>query len=150
MDFINKKGGVKVKVSAANGSAQGIQFQNLSKWDPYENTMRRQIANLEAKMKMIDSDKEMPIEQRINAKKQIEQEMRRLQNELQQYQLQKRQKEAAVLREAAEQGTGSSHQPKERAKTNTSLDEAETGVMLSLTNTKEQIAEEKKISRKRH
>lgn len=134
-----------MKVSGIHGSAQGITFRNQPKQDNYEKNIQKQIAKLQEKMQNIGNDKEMPIEQKMNAKKEIQERIQDLHNELQQYQMQKRQKEAAKRQEAEKQAAMNNHQPGRFAETKVGISEAETGVIISLSSTKEQIAGMKKI-----
>lgn len=134
-----------MKVSGIHGSAQGITFRNQPKQDNYEKNIQKQIAKLQEKMQNIGNDKEMPIEQKMNAKKEIQERIQDLHNELHQYQMQKRQKEAAKRQEAEKQAAMNNHQPGRSAETKVGISEAETGVIISLSSTKEQIAGMKKI-----
>lgn len=134
-----------MKVSGINGSAQGITFRNQSKQDNYEKNIQKQIAALQEKMRNIGNDNEMPIEQKMNAKKEIQEQIQDLHSELQQYQMQKRQKEAAERQEAEKQAAMSSIQSGQSAETKAGISEAETGVIISLSSAKEQIAGMKKI-----
>lgn len=134
-----------MKVSGINGPAQSITLRNQSKQDNYEKNIQKQIATLQEKMRNIENDKEVPIERKINAKKEIQEQIQELQSELQQYQMQKRQKEAAERQEAVKQASMNNYQTGQSAETKAGISQAETGVIISLSSTKEQIAGMKKI-----
>lgn len=128
-----------MNVGSVNASGQSIMFTSQSKQDNYEKDIEKQIATLQEKMKNINNDKEMSMEEKINEKKKLQEQIQALNNELRQYQAQKRQKEAAERQEAVKRAAENNIQPKQKEKTQTGLGEMETGVILSLSTTKEQM-----------
>lgn len=134
-----------MNVGSVNASGQSIMFTSQSKQDNYEKDIEKQIATLQEKMKNINNDKEMSMEEKINEKKKLQEQIQALNNELRQYQAQKRQKEAAERQEAVKRAAENNTQPKQKEKTQTGLGEMETGVILSLSTTKEQMEGIKKL-----
>lgn len=134
-----------MNVGSVNASGQSIMFMSQSKQDNYEKDIEKQIATLQEKMKNINNDKEMSMEEKINEKKKLQEQIQALNNELRQYQAQKRQKEAAERQEAVKRAAENNTQPKQKEKTQTGLGEMETGVILSLSTTKEQMEGIKKL-----
>lgn len=134
-----------MNVGSVNASGQSIMFTSQSKQDNYEKDIEKQIATLQEKMKNINNDKEMSMEEKINEKKKLQEQIQALNNELRQYQAQKRQKEAAERQEAVKRAAENNIQPKQKEKTQTGLGEMETGVILSLSTTKEQMEGIKKL-----
>lgn len=134
-----------MNVGSMNASGQSIMFTSQSKQDNYEKDIEKQIATLQEKMKNINNEKEMSMEEKINEKKKLQEQIQALNNELRQYQAQKRQKEAAERQEAVKRAAENNTQPKQKEKTQTGLGEMETGVILSLSTTKEQMEGIKKL-----
>lgn len=134
-----------MNVGSVNASGQSIMFTSQSKQDNYEKDIEKQIVTLQEKMKNINNEKEMSMEEKINEKKKLQEQIQALNNELRQYQAQKRQKEAAERQEAVKRAAENNTQPKQKEKTQTGLGEMETGVILSLSTTKEQMEGIKKL-----
>lgn len=134
-----------MNVGSVNASGQSIMFTSQSKQDNYEKDIEKQIATLQEKMKNINNDKEMSMEEKINEKKKLQEQIQDLNNELRQYQAQKRQKEATERQEAVKLAAENNTQAKQKEKIQTGLGEMETGVILSLSTTKEQMEGIKKL-----
>lgn len=134
-----------MNVGSVNVSGQSIMFTSQSKQDNYEKDIEKQIATLQEKMKNINNDKEMSMEEKINEKKKLQEQIQDLNNELRQYQAQKRQKEATERQEAVKLAAENNTQAKQKEKIQTGLGEMETGVILSLSTTKEQMEGIKKL-----
>lgn len=107
--------------------------------DSYENNIRKQITDLQDKMKIISSDEDMSSEQKRKERQEAQEEIQNLNSELRQYQIQKQQEEEAKRKEAAKQAMEDANSDT-MAQSPTGLSGKEAGVMITLSNTKEQIA----------
>lgn len=139
--------------------SSGMKAVNQSNQDSYEKNIQKQIANLQEKMKNITNDREKSGEQKMDEKKAIQEEIQSLNSELKQHQIQKRQEEAARRQEAARYTVdnhnidnhnivNSSSQDvnaKQEEEQKAGLSETETGVILSISHTKEQISYMRKV-----
>lgn len=134
-----------MNVTGVNGQLQGILPMNSKGQDRYEMSIQKQIVVLQEKMKNIGSDKEKPIEQKMSEKQEIQEQIQNLNKELRQYQIQKRQEEVAKRQEAAQKVAERDRMNQKMEKNQYGLSEAETGVIISLSTTKEQITGMKKL-----
>lgn len=125
-----------MSVANVNGSAKGNTLMSQSKQDNYEKKIQNQIANLQEKMKNINNNQKMSAEQKSNERKKIQEQIQDLNSKLRQYQVQKKQKEAAEQTDESDSKIGNQI---------TGVSEADSGVIISLSSTKEQIAGMKKI-----
>lgn len=125
-----------MSVANVNGSEKSNTLVNQSKQDNYEKSIQNQIANLQGKMKNISNNQKMSTEQKSNEKKKIQEQIQDLNSKLRQYQVQKKQKEAAE--QTDEDDIENDNQI-------TGVSEVDSGVIISLSSTKEQIAGMKKI-----
>lgn len=141
--------------------SSGIRPVSQSSQDSYEKNIQKQIANLQEKMKNIANDREKSGEQKMDEKKAIQEEIQSLNSELKQYQIQKRQEEEAKRQEAVrrtveandsrDNGTASSNynsldvNAKQEEEQRTGLSETETGVILSISHTREQVTYMQKV-----
>lgn len=138
----------------------GVTPANQSYQDNREKNLQKQIANLQEKVKNITYDKEMSAEEKSDEKKKLQEKMQSLNSELKQYQVQKQQEEDAKRQEesmkTAENASptpgsvssnGDDGKPKtdETDKKDSDNDNARSGVILSISNTKDQIAGMRKI-----
>lgn len=128
-----------MSIAGINKVSQGHIPVKQSAQDNYENNLRKQITNLQDKMKTISSDEDMSSEQKRKERQKAQEEIQNLNSELRQYQIQKQQEEDAKRKEETRQAM-------EEADTDTAaqnpagLSGKEAGVMITLSNTKEQIA----------
>lgn len=129
-----------MSVAGVNGPAQSNKLVGHAKQDSYEKNIQKQIEKLQEKMKNISNDKEKPFEQKVNEKKEIQEQIQSLNSELRQYQVQKRQREAAQKQEAANEPFGNNIRTKQEEKSNTGVSEAVNGVLITLSSEKEQIS----------
>lgn len=129
-----------MSVAGVNGPSQGNKLVGQAKQDSYEKNIQKQIEKLQEKMKNISSDKEKPFEQKVNEKKEIQEQIQSLNSELRQYQVQKRQREAAQKQEAANEPFGNNIRTKQEEKSNTGVSKAVNGVLITLSSAKEQIS----------
>lgn len=145
----------------------GVTPANQSYQDNREKTLQKQIANLQEKVKSITYDKEMSAEEKSDEKKKLQEKMQSLNSELKQYQIQKQQEDARrqtgqhaaqqeKSRKAAEDasptyGSVSNSDDDRKPKTDETdekspdHDNARSGVILSISNTKDQLAGMHKI-----
>lgn len=119
--------------------------------DRYENDIRKQITQLEDKMNNISNDEEKTTEQKTKEKQAAQEQIQNLNNELRKYEMKKRQKEAEEKQEAVKQAleeANASRNPDPatstgKAETDISvagLADHESGVMITLSTTQEQLA----------
>ena len=138
----------------------GVTPANQSYQDNREKTLQKQIANLQEKVKSITYDKEMSAEEKSDEKKKLQEKMQSLNSELKQYQIQKQQEEDAKRQEASRKtaedvspnsGSVSNSDDDGKPKTDetdeksSDYDNARSGVILSISNTKDQLAGMHKI-----
>lgn len=129
-----------MSVAGVNGPAQSNKLVGQMKQDSYEKNIQKQIEKLQERMKNISNDKEKPFEQKVNEKKEIQEQIQSLNSELRQYQIQKRQRETAQRQEAANESTGNKIHTKQEEKSKTGISEAVNGVLITLSSAKEQIS----------
>ena len=135
-----------MKINGINGvNTQVGQMGMNQKQDAYEKNIQRQIASLQEEMETLSADKKKTADQKKNEKQEIQDQIQTLKVQLQQYQIQKRQREAAERQEAAKRAAEQTAPSRQAGKEGIGLNEAEMGVILSLSGTKEQIAGMKKI-----
>lgn len=107
--------------------------------DSYETNIKKQIHTLEEKMKAISNDDEKPAEQKTKEKQAAQEQLQNLNQELREYQIRKQQEEAAKKQEAIKEALSDASQP--QADTlSAGLDASETGVMVTLSSTHEQLS----------
>lgn len=129
-------------VSIAPGGNTGI---GPSQQDSFEINIRKQITQLEEKMKDISEDEEKTAEQKTKERQAAQEQLQNLNNELRQHRLQKQQEEAAKKQAAAKQAMEDAEPAPAPAGTAAEpapvvFGDKETGVMISLSATKEQLA----------
>lgn len=132
-------------VTSVDGSGKSNIYAGQLKQDSYEKNIQKQIDKLQERMQNINNDKEKSIEQKMNEKKEIQKQIQSLNSELRQYQVQKRQREAVKRQEAAQRAAGNNNHTKQDEKSKAGISEAVNGVMVTLSNTKEQISGMKKV-----
>lgn len=146
----------------------GVTPANQSYQDNREKNLQKQIANLEEKVKNITYDKEMSAEEKSDEKKKLQEKMQSLNSELKQYQVQKQQEEDAkqqavqhaarleASRKTAENvssnsdpvsnsGDDDKRKTDETDEKSSDRGNASSGVILSISNTKDQLAGMHKI-----
>lgn len=133
-----------MKIASVSSSSQSISSVNQKTQDNFEKDIRQQITRLQDKMKSLDSDKEMTAEQKLKEKQSIQEQIKDLNSELKQHQLEKQQEEDAKKQEEAKKAAESNTESTER-EIKTGLGNAEAGVMISLSATDEQIDSIRKI-----
>lgn len=131
-----------MNVAGINTSSQSNTPVQQPTQDSYETDIRKQISNLQEKMKNISNDKEMSSEQKVKERQAVQEEIQNLNSELRQYQIQKRQEEAQKrqeeLKQAAENAEIKSENQKE-IQNQTGFGDKETGVIISISTSKEQM-----------
>lgn len=127
-----------MNINNIGSQTQGIWSMRQNQ-DNYEKNIQRQITSLEEKMESLSTDKVKTTEQKKIEKQEIQDQIQTLKSQLQQYRIQKQHIEEA--NQAAEQ-TASLNKAEKKG---IGLSDAEMGVILSLSGTKEQIAGMKKI-----
>lgn len=160
-----------MNISRINISSQDKVSSKQPALDSHENSLRKQITNLQEKMKTISNDREMSDEQKTKEKQAAQEQLQSLNSELRRYQQQKRQEEAAKKQEEAKQAIGNANPKAEESDTGketvdagntvkagnsenaedkkepdkTVLGSQESGVLITLSSAKEQIADMGKI-----
>lgn len=128
-----------------NSSYNKPDMKKLS-LDSYETNIRKQITQLQDKVNNISSDEEKTTEQKSKEKQAAQEEIQYLNNELRQYQTQKRQEEAEKKQEAVKKALEEANADMNtKGETEPVLNtpvpgHMESGVMISLSATKDQIA----------
>ncbi len=85
-----------MNIAGINTSSQSNTPVQQPAQDNYETDIRKQISNLQEKMKNISNNKEMSSEQKVKERQAVQEEIQNLNSELRQYQIQKRQEEGIV------------------------------------------------------
>lgn len=146
-----------MSITSVNQTSSGIAPANQSEQDSYEKNIQKQITKLRQEIKDIAYDREKSSEEKTSEKKTLQERIQNLNSELKKHQLQKKAEEAAKKRESAAQSRESSAQVEEREqgkeeRTNISAEEIkpgisapEAGVIISISNTKEQVLCMKKV-----
>lgn len=168
-----------MNISGINVSSQNNVSSKQAAPDSHESSLRKKISNLQEELRTISNDQEMTEEQKTRKEHAAKEKMQGLNSELRQYQIQKRQEEAAKKQESVKQALKkASPKPEddksvqtkeneetaktgnnktEKADSNTSntendkkqapalLGSQEAGVLVTLSSTKEQIADMRRI-----
>lgn len=139
---------IKMKISGNKPSPQSSAPSKQPSLDNHENELRKQITDLQEEKKNISSDKEKTSEEKKKEKQAVQEEIQTLNRELRQYQIQKRQEEAARKQEALKEASKDAQEKdadKERTPEATVFGNEESGVLISLSATKEQVSGMKRI-----
>ena len=142
------RGGEKMNISAVKPSSQNNITSKRSSLDNHESELRRQITDLQEKKKTISNDKEKTSEEKKKEKQAVQEEIQTLSSELRQYQIQKRQEEAARKQESLKEAANDSDEKdtdKENTPPATVFGNKESGVLISLSATKDQIMNMRRI-----
>lgn len=137
-----------MKISGSTPSSQDNVSSKQPSLDNHESELRKRITDLQEEKKNISSDKEKTSEEKEKEKQAVQEEIQTLSSELRQYQIQKRQEEAAKKQEAlkeAARDAGDKDADKEQASKATLFGNEESGVLISLSATKEQISGMKRV-----
>jgi len=136
-----------MNVAGISASPQGNMSAQAAQ-DTYETDIRKQISDLQEKMKNISNDKEMSSEQKVKERQAVQEEIQNLNSELRQYQIQKRQEEAEKrqeeLKQAAENADMKAENPQE-IQNQKGFGDKETGVIISISTSKEQMEDMQRI-----
>lgn len=132
-------------IKGINIASQNHLNIKQSQQDSYEINIKKQISQLQEKMKDISEDEEKTAEQKTKEKQAAQEQLQNLNNELKQHQLQKRQEEEAKKQEAIKQAmeeanAAPSQGDAENGPPPAVLGSKESGVMISLSATNDQIA----------
>lgn len=123
-------------------SVQGGISVKKSSHDSYETNIKKQIQTLEEKLEAISNDEEKPAEQKAKEKQAAQEQLQNLNQELKEYQIRKQQEEAEKRKEAIKdsaESPESADTPVQEENT-TGLDSSQTGVMITLSSTQQQLA----------
>ena len=125
------------------GSINGVNLQMAAfgmgqTADPYSRNIQNQIANAQKQLQEISSNTELSMEEKKNKKQEISQEISNLNIQLRQHQME--------TRKQTQQKKGNSFDDMLGESQNTgAAGSADMGVLISLSATKEQIADMKKV-----
>lgn len=142
------QGGIKMKLTGINLSSQNNVSSKKSSLDNHENELRKQITDLQEKKKNISNDKDKTSEEKKQEKQAVQEEIQTLSSELRQYQIQKRQEEAAKKQEEMKEAAKDAREKdadKEQNPGATVFGNEESGVLISLSTTKGQLANMKRV-----
>lgn len=92
-----------MNISGINSSSQNNASSKQPALDSHESSLRKQISDLQEELRTISNDQEMSDDQKTRKKQAAREQVQDLNSELRQYQIQKRQEEAAKKQEAAKQ-----------------------------------------------
>lgn len=124
---------------AGISSSRGSINVKKSSHDSYEISIKKQINELEEKMKAISDDEEKPAQQKAKEKQAAQEQLQNLNQELREYQVRKQQEEAAKRQEAIKESLADTEDTA-RETTPQASDGRETGVMITLSSAHEQLA----------
>ena len=133
-----------MNINSISSQTQGIWSLRQNQ-DHYEENIQRQITSLEEKMESLSMDKVKTTEQKKIEKQEIQDQIQTLKSQLQQYRIQKQHREEAKRQAEANRTAEQNASSNKVEKKGLGLSDAEMGVILSLSGTKEQIAGMKKI-----
>lgn len=129
-----------MNITSISGTMEGPKLPvNPLKKDDYVSNLQKQISNIQEQVHKLSEDQELSVEQKMNKKKELEEQLKNLNSQLHQYQLQKKRQENEKSKEAAQEPE------KDPKGSNAGLDVKEVGVILSIATSKEQIMSMKKI-----
>ena len=77
-------------INLGNTGAQGFKTQNRQGNDSYSKNIQSQIANAQKQMQELGENKEMPLEEKMKKRQEIQQQISDLQNQLRQHQIEQR------------------------------------------------------------
>lgn len=129
-------------------SSQSNVSSKRSSLDSHESRLRKQITDLQEKKKTISNDRDKTSEEKKTEKQAVQEEIQTLNNELRQYQIQKRQEEAARKMEAMKEASKDAEKKEadeELEPKPTVFGNEESGVLISLSTTKKQLANMQRI-----
>lgn len=132
---------------ASVNQMSGVTPMNQPGQDSYEKNIQKQITNLQERMKNLAYDKDMSEEQKLNEKKELQEQIQSLNKELKQHRIQKQQEAVAAKQESAvaEQGIEVPSERREKEPETIGFGDAETGVIISISNTREQMDHMRKV-----
>ena len=134
-----------MNVAGINTSSQGNIPVQPSTQDSYETDIRKQISELQEKMKNISNDEEMSSEQKAKEKQAVQEQIQNLNSELRQHQIQKRQEEAEKRQEELKQAAENMTAKEETVQNQSGFGDKETGVIISISTSKEQMTDMQRI-----
>lgn len=164
-----------MSITSVNRVSSGVTPMNQTEQDSHEKNIQKQIANLQEKVKRIAYDREKTNEEKSSEKKVLQERIQNLNSELKKYQVQKRQEEAAKRQEMTraqetvqgqksvqtqkkgvstgdartqktkEQEISESKKDEQNDTVKTGFSDGEAGVIISISNVKEQVSCMKKI-----
>lgn len=137
-----------MNIAGINTSSQSNTPVQQPAQDNYETDIRKQISNLQEKMKNISNNKEMSSEQKVKERQAVQEEIQNLNSELRQYQIQKRQEEAQKRQEELKQAAENAEikaENQQNIQSQTGFGDKEAGVIISISTSKEQMADMKRI-----
>lgn len=134
-----------MNIGGINASSQGNMPVQQPTQDSYETDIRKQISDLQEKMKNISNDKEMSDEQKVKEKQAVQEQIQSLNSELRQYQIQKRQEEAEKRQEEQKQAAENADMKAEISQNQTGFGDKEAGVIISISTSKEQMTDMQRI-----
>lgn len=143
----------------------GVTPANQPYQDNREKNLQKQIASLQEKVKNITYNREMSAEEKSDEKKKLQEKMQNLSSKLKQYQIQKQQEENTDRQEAVKKaaegaapnsisdsvsgasndGSDTGQQTDESDKKDSDRSTSASGVILSISNTKDQLSGMHKI-----
>lgn len=137
-----------MKISGSKSFSQDNVPSKQPSLDQHESDLRKQITDLQQKKQSISNDKTKTSEEKEKEKQAVQEKIQTLSSELRQYQIQKRQEEVSqkqeALKEAVRDAEGK-NKDREQASEATVFGNGESGVLISLSATKEQISNMKRI-----
>ena len=81
--MIKEDNGMNVNgISLSNTGSQGFKTQNQQGNDSYSKNIQNQIANAQKQMQELGENKEMPLEEKMKKRQEIQQQISDLQNQL--------------------------------------------------------------------
>ena len=137
-----------MKILGSKPSSQDNVSSKQPSLDNHESELRKQITDLQEEKKNISNDKEKTSEEKKKEKQAVQEEIQTLSSELRQYQIQKRQEEAAKKQEALKEAAKDAEDKdadRKQASGATVFGNEESGVLISLSATKDQISGMKRI-----
>ncbi len=146
-----------MSIASVNQTSSGVMPDSHSNQDSYEKNLQKQITKLEQEIKNVTCDRKKSAEEKASEKKTLQEQIQSLNSELKQYQVQKKAEETVKKQERVTQGREVMTQSKEKEQQDEErttvlaeeikpgLHAPEAGVIISLSNTREQVLYTKKI-----
>ena len=126
-------------ISLSNTGSQGFKTQNQQGNDSYSKNIQNQIANAQKQMQELGENKEMPLEEKMKKRQEIQQQISDLQNQLRQHQIEQRKESQQKKGTSMNDMLGGGQQIKHSSKGGTGMSSASMQAIISADSSMAQV-----------